>query len=80
MDSAKLLKELKAAICCQAERVPKEWKTMAQLAKDWGMSVSQTIRLVRKGIDLGTIEQKKFRIPNGRRGVYPTWHYRWKKG
>jgi hypothetical protein len=80
MDSTRLLKELKAAICCQAERVPEGWKTMAQWAKEWGTSISHTIRLVRKGIDLGTIEQKKFRVPNGRRGVYPTWHYRWKKG
>jgi len=80
MDSAQLLKELKAAICCQAERVPAGWKTMAQLAKEWGTSNSHTIRLVRKGIDLGTIEQKKFRILHERRGVYPTWHYRWKKG
>ena len=72
MDSAQLLKELKAAICCQAERVPADWKTMAQLAKEWGTSNSHAIRLVRKGIDLGSIEQKKFRVPNGRRGVYPT--------
>ena len=76
MDSAKLLKSLKEAIACQPEPVPDGWKTMAQLASDWGTSVSHAIRLIRKGIDIGTVEQRKFRIQNGRRGVYPTWHYR----
>ena len=75
MDSTKLLKSLKDAIACQPEQVPKGWKTMAQLASEWGTSVSHAIRLIRKGIDLGTVEQRRFRIQNGRRGVYPTWHY-----
>lgn len=75
MESAQLLKSLKEAIACQPETVPKGWKTMTQLAAEWGTSVSHAIRLIRKGIDIGTIEQRKFRIQNGRRGVYPTWHY-----
>jgi predicted transcriptional regulator len=75
MDSAKLLKSLKEAIACQPETVPKGWKTMSQLATEWGISIAHAIRLIRKGIDMGTVEQRKFRIQNGRRGVYPTWHY-----
>lgn len=79
MDSAELLKRLRAAIRRDEELVPDEWKTAASLSREWRMSISHVLRLVRKGVDLGVMDQKKFRVTTKGRGVYPVWHYRSKK-
>lgn len=79
MDSAELLKRLRAAIRRDEELVPDDWKTAQQLCLEWRMSISHVLRLVRKGVDIGVMEQKKFRVTTKGRGVYPVWHYRSKK-
>ena len=79
MDSAELLKRLRAAIRRDEELVPDEWKTATSLSSEWRMSMAHTHRMIRKGIEIGLLEQRKFRVLSRGRGVYPLWHYRSKK-
>lgn len=76
--SAQLLIALRDALKCHQEEVPDGWKTIHQLAEEWGFSVSHTGRLVGMGVRKGLIEVKRFRISNGNRGVFPIQHYRQK--
>jgi len=75
MDSAQLLRHLTEALQKREEEVPAGYRTVHQLCKDWGFSSAHTFRLIQKGLEIGLIEQRKFRIKNGKRGVYPVWHY-----
>lgn len=79
MDSTELLKRLRAAIRKDEELVPDGWKTATNLSKEWGMSMAHTHRMIRKGIEIGLLEQRRFRVLSRGRGVYPLWHYRSKK-
>lgn len=79
MDSSELLRRLRDAISRNEEMVPDGWRTTADLSIEWKMSIPHVQRLVRKGVDMGMMEQKKFRISTKGRGVYPVWHYRSRK-
>lgn len=79
MDSSELLKRLRAAIRKDSDFIPDGWKTSFELSNEWKMSRSHALRLIKKAIDLGMMEQKQFRIGCKTRGNYPIWHYRSKK-
>lgn len=79
MESTELLKRLREAIRKDEELVPDGWKTAANLSKEWGISLPHTHRMIKRGVDLGVMEQRKFRVSSRGRGVYPLWHYRSKK-
>jgi hypothetical protein len=74
--SAQLLTALRDALKCRHEEVPDGWKTVHQLAEEWGFSVSHASRLITMGVRKGLIECRRFRITNGNRGVFPVQHYR----
>lgn len=75
MDSAQLLKSLRDAVSNQSETVPPGWMTADQYAIEWGLSRTQSNRLLKRGVEAGLISGKQFRIKTEKRGVYPTWHY-----
>jgi hypothetical protein len=61
------------------EKVPPGWKTAPQIASELGRSLSAATKLVRGLVASGAAECRKFRVVAGLR-VYPTPHYRLKKG
>ena len=65
---AELLRDLKK---CDDESVPKGWYPAKEWAQIWGLSRHHASEYLRKGIEIGRVETRKFRI-NSR----PTPHYR----
>ena len=57
------------------DTVPPEWFTARDMAEHKGINMRDAQRVIRAGIDAGTIETKKFKIATGTR-VYPVNHYR----
>lgn len=76
MGAAKLLKALTDALNNREEKVPVGWFKTRDLSKVWGTSLSYTGKLIVVALKSGSLEQRKFRIRNGSRGVYPVAHYR----
>lgn len=56
--------------------VPEGWLTAIELGKLLGKDRSTVTSLLQKALRDGRAEVKKFRVPSGQRGVYPTPHYK----
>lgn len=56
--------------------VPEGWLTAAQIAKAVGKNRNTTSKYLCDAVREGRAEMRKFRVPAGQRGVYPTPHYR----
>ena len=72
------LDQLREEFSGHAEDVPDEWKTVKQLAKEIGMSEVHTRKVLAKGIEIGTVDVRKFKIQTITR-LMPVPHYRQKK-
>jgi predicted transcriptional regulator len=57
------------------QEVPKGWKTTAEIAREIGLSESQTNKLLRDAVQKGTMERKEFRIDTGGM-MRPIRHYK----
>ena len=79
MDSAELLRQLRLAIANQPEPVPEGFKTAAQWADDWGITINAAGIVLCRAVKKGLVETKRFRVISGLRGVYPVTHYRLKQ-
>jgi len=60
-----------------AEAVPEGWFTAAHLAAEMRLDISTVSQRIRRKIEAGQAESRRFRIVTGR-GVYPVPHYRLK--
>lgn len=58
------------------DKVPPGWRTNVDWALFWGMSESQTRKLLKQAVKSGKASDRVFRIKRGSR-VYPVLH--WKK-
>jgi hypothetical protein len=58
-----------------ADEVPKGFQTIAQIAKETGKSQSQARIYVRNAIEMGLVEESKFKVQAGNK-LYPTPHFR----
>ena len=76
-DNLGWLEGLRDSVKGAPDVVPDEWRSTAQCAKDLGLSVSYTSKILRAGIKDGTVETRKFRVNAGTR-IYPTPHFRFK--
>lgn len=56
--------------------VPEGWLTAAQIAKLIGKNRNTASKYLCDAVKERRAEMKKFRVPAGQRGVYPTPHYR----
>lgn len=70
---------LEEASEAKAEVVPKDWLTRQDLEKVWNCSTSTAKDRLHLLMEKGKIEAKKYRIPNGNRGIHPVLHYRLKR-
>ena len=81
------MKKLKAdpqlAAWCEAlaprhevDEVPPGWLTAIELGKMLGKDRSTITALMQTALREGRAEVRKFRVPSGQRGIYPTPHYR----
>jgi hypothetical protein len=70
-----LLRDLRAAMSGEAEPVPAGWKPCSVWADEWGLSRERTSQLLRKGIALGRLEKRSYRIATAGT-VRPVPHYR----
>lgn len=76
MESAELLKRIRAEISKEIQAPGPEWKTMLQWAEEWGLQRAQAHRLVSQATRAGIMECQKFRIQMPMRDSYPVPHYR----
>lgn len=60
----------------EPEAIPDGWLTAAQIAKLIGKNRNTASKYLCDAIRDGRAEMKKFRVPAGQRGLYPTPHYR----
>jgi predicted transcriptional regulator len=58
-----------------ADEVPEGFKTVAQIAKETGKSNSQTAKYLREAVNLGLVEDAKFKVATGNK-IYPVPHFR----
>jgi len=81
------MKKLKAdpqlAAWCEAlaprhevDEVPEGWLTAAQIAIAANKNRNTALRYIGAAVAEGRAEVRKFRVPSGQRGIYPTPHYR----
>lgn len=71
-----ILQKLQEALSGEPDKVPNYYKTVSQLAGQWGLSYSHCSRRLREGVSAGLVSVKKFRVHNGQRGLYPVPHYK----
>lgn len=64
-----------AELNLSAGKPEKGYKTTNELAKEWGLSREQAGAYIRKGLDAGVIEKKKFRVTLTAR-VCSVFHYK----
>lgn len=64
----------------KADKVPAGWYSRRDLEAAWGLSSQRTGVLISKAVKDGMAEYRTFRIMTALRGIYPTQHYRFKKG
>lgn len=79
MESSELLRLLTEAVTNQAEAVPAGWLTADQWGKQWNRSRQHSKILLDKGVELGIVESRVFRVINTTNNAnrpYPTKHYR----
>ena len=76
MESAELLRRIRAEINKAIEIPSPDWKSTDQWGWAWGLKSAQTGRLLRVAVDKGLMETRKFRIPCPSRGSYPVPHFR----
>jgi len=76
MESAELLRRLKAEIIKEFHQVPDGWKTAQQWAAEWNLRRAQVNKLLSAGVATGLLETKIFRVPCPVRQSYPMPHYR----
>jgi len=60
----------------EPDEVPTGWLTAIELGKLLGKDRSTVTGLLQTAIKEGRAEVRKFRVPSGQRGIYPTPHYR----
>ncbi len=60
----------------EPDAVPEGWLTAVELGKMLGKDRSTITALMQKALREGRAEVRKFRVPCGQRGIYPTPHYR----
>lgn len=72
---SRLLADLKKAVSRQADKVPKRFKTMRQLAEAEGHDESWAKRAMKTLLTAGTWEEKTFRVVTERCGLRPVPHY-----
>lgn len=56
------LKDIEAALRKEIPAVPKEWKSMAQLEKEFRLSSTTILKYIRKFLEQGVYESKKFPV------------------
>lgn len=59
----------------QSEKVEKGFLPRTAWQKEWNLEISETNKRIRRLLDAGIMETKKFRIPVGQK-TYPTPHYK----
>lgn len=74
-----LLGKLRQALSGKKDSVPPGFKSCHQWAAEWGISGAHTRRLIKAGIDNGTLERKDLRIRSDA-GIHVVPHYREKNG
>lgn len=57
------------------DRVPPQWKTAAGWAKQWKLSASHTLRILKNAINTGLVKQKSFKIRVTSGGLMSIPHY-----
>ena len=67
---------LRERIACQPDEVPNDFLTATQWGDELNLSPAETRRTLNKGIKLGIVIVKKFKIQTEQRGIYPTPHYK----
>jgi len=67
---------LRERIACQPDDVPNNFMTATQWGNELNLSPAETRRTLNKGIRLGIVIVKKFKIQTEQRGLYPTPHYK----
>ena len=72
------LEKLRQEVTHQAEEVPEGWRTIKELSDELKLSDSQTRKIILKGLEMGSVETRKFRINTALR-AYPVPHYRSKE-
>jgi len=58
----------------RSDKIPSGWKTSAQWAQRWKLSIPQTSRIIRRGVKDRAIKRRVFRIRSGC-GLRPIPHY-----
>lgn len=58
-----------------ADKVEKGFLPRIAWQKEWNLEMSETNKRIRRLMDAGIMETKKFRIPVGQK-TYPTPHYK----
>lgn len=64
----------------KAAKIPEGWHTRQEIMTAWGLSLPYTSKLIRESIENGKCAVRKFTILTRSRGIYPTQHYKFKKG
>lgn len=64
----------------KAAKIPEGWHTRQEIMHAWGLSPAYTAKLIRESIENGRCAVRKFTILTRSRGIYPTQHYKFKKG
>lgn len=57
------------------DKVPANFKTIEQWAKEWECSRSCAWRLIAHGVEVGAMVERRFRIKIGLKSAYKVRHY-----
>jgi signal recognition particle subunit SEC65 len=58
------------------EKIEDGFYPRTQWEKTWGLATAETLKRIRKLVDAGIMETKKFRVKKSHQSTYPTPHYK----
>jgi|GEM_PF-4804180 hypothetical protein len=59
----------------KADRIPKKFKTSAEWAAEWELSIPQAFRYLRDGVAQGVMIRQVFRVQTMSNRLFPVPHY-----
>jgi DNA-binding Lrp family transcriptional regulator len=62
--------------CIIEEKIENGFYPRTEWEKIWGLATAETLKRIRKLVDAGIMETKKFRVKKSHQSTYPTPHYK----
>lgn len=76
MNALEALRQLQSELSAEPDDIPHGWMTDRQWAQEAGLSDTTASRILRRGVDAGSVERRTFRLRMDAGSIRAVKHYR----